>query len=253
MDNQLYYEILFFQIFVEYLPSHVGESSSNAINVFHLTLEKYLAYYFNQYTEFSWSIINDVIKESLKLLCRCYISKLLTATNLCQAVQGKTMQVNALLNDSTIHMENMHAYDTHLNEDFLFKMFRFKYLDKIPVFDIFCPAENIVELSKKQFIYKILIKLEAILCSNVLPTSIINEIDLFLQNHPHFVGKIRLQSIILPLTDATKILIDRYPICLKLFGQVNLIFTIHIFVINHYVSCMSIDRGAVIFVHFVEC
>lgn len=142
------------------------------------------------------------------------MSKLLVATNMCQQ-NGSKVKLNETNVTNFQHHENI------LEENYLFKNSRYQYLSKIPPFDMFCAAEENADLSKKQSIYSSLVKLEAMLCSNMLPTAAVQEVDIFLKNHPHFVGKIRLQSIILPLSESISILVDRYPMALKLFTQVS--------------------------------
>lgn len=130
-------------------------------------------------------------------------------------------QLNTYFEDTIKKNENSYLFAAH----------RFEYLDQMPPFQIEIIAkiyETCVENypNKEQFEPNneadfILKKLQALLCSQIIPKQVIAEVNGFLSVNEHLRGNESLQSVIMGNNDAVMLLIDACPQCLLQFGKVS--------------------------------
>lgn len=114
---------------------------------------------------------------------------------------------------------------------YLFSNFRYEYLDKMPPFQIevtsklyqACienyPVKEVHQPNEETDL--ILKKLQALLCSHVIPKQVIAEVNGFLSVNEGLRGNESLQSITMGTNDAILLLIDACPQCLLQFGKVS--------------------------------
>lgn len=117
------------------------------------------------------------------------------------------------------------------NNAYLFAEVRFEYLDKMPPFQIEITSklyESCVENYPCKQQYEpneeadiILKKLQALLCSQVIPKQVMAEVNGFLSVNENLRGNESLQSITMGNNDAALLLIDACPQCLLQFGKVS--------------------------------
>lgn len=115
--------------------------------------------------------------------------------------------------------------------EYLFSNLRYEYLDNMPPFQSEVTSklyETCVEnyTCKQQFEPNeeadlILKKLQALLCSQVIPKQVITEVNGFLSVNEHLRGNESLQSITMGNNDAILLLIDFCPQCLLEFAKVG--------------------------------
>lgn len=114
---------------------------------------------------------------------------------------------------------------------FLFANRRYEYLDKMPPFQIEITSK-MYESSVENYTAKepwqpneeanlILKKLQALLCSQVIPKQVIGEVNGYLSVNENLRGNESLQSITMGTNDAVLLLIDACPQCLLQFGKVK--------------------------------
>lgn len=122
------------------------------------------------------------------------------------------------------------AYDIN-DEPYLLAKYRYSYLDKMPPFQIEITSK-IYEVclenyaAKEQFKINdetgtVLKKLQALLCSQVVPKQVIVEVGAFLEINENFVGNDSLKSITMNIADSVTFLLDVCPQCLLELGKVN--------------------------------
>lgn len=117
-------------------------------------------------------------------------------------------------------------------KEYLFSNLRYEYLDKMPPFQIEITSklyESCLENypCKQQFEPNeeadlILTKLQALLCSQVIPKQVIAEVNGFLSVNENLRGNESVQSITMGTNDAVLLLIDFCPQCLLDFAKVGL-------------------------------
>lgn len=116
-------------------------------------------------------------------------------------------------------------------EHYLFASLRYEYLDKLPPFQIeitsklyqtcidnFTSRDDFPPNDEADMILK---KLQALLCSQVVPKQVIAEVNAFLAVNENLRGNYSLQSITMNVNDAVQLLIDVCPQCLLQFGKVS--------------------------------
>ncbi|KAG5889876.1 hypothetical protein JTB14_018923 [Gonioctena quinquepunctata] len=243
------------KVFLEYLPSSIGKDSNSASMVLQKTLEIYFEQYFSkpENIDLSKIIYERGACEAMKLLVRSYLSQLQilqlrgmdskedeTISSYNEKVE-KDIYENE--NDNTEkdgHQEKL-GYNklnqTYFEEQtkkpqgsYLFSSLRYEYLDKMWPFQIeitsklyeTCLENNPVTTAqclRNEEADLILKKLQALLCSQVVPKQVVTEVNGYLSVNETLRGNESLQSIIMGTKDAVLLLIDTCPQCLLQFGK----------------------------------
>ncbi|CAG9830670.1 unnamed protein product [Diabrotica balteata] len=241
------------KVFLEYLPSSIGSDSNSASLLLQKTLETYFERYFSkpENIDLSKIIYERGASEAMKLLVRSYLSQLQILQLRDESSRdGKNISSNKPdekdifedENDDTNkdrHQEKL-GYNrinkTYFEEQekkpkdcYLFSSLRWKYLDRMPPFQIEINSK-LYEACIENYPVKeewpineeadvILKKLQALLCSQVVPKQVISEVNGYLSVNETLRGNISLQSITMLTNDATLLLIDTCPQCLLQFGK----------------------------------
>lgn len=183
-------------MFLEFLPSHISKDGTNGTLVLQVLLEKYFKNYYslpeNVYRKTNY---DPATFEALKILVRTYLSQL-------QLWQ---------MNKSEAKPEDV---KTDENGEYLFSKIRWPYLDQMPPF-----ADDSKQNGNATD--SILRKLQALLCSQLVPKQVINEMLGFFKMNADFKGNVSLQSIVLPVKDGTAYLLEKCPQCLLQYGKVS--------------------------------
>ncbi|KAJ8917277.1 hypothetical protein NQ315_002294 [Exocentrus adspersus] len=238
------------KVFLEYLPSSIGNDSSSASLVLQKTLEMYFEQYFSkpENIDLTKIIYERGASEAMKLLVRSYLSQLQILQLKHKGQQDcKSTDSNKktdLLNedddtDKDRHQEKL-GYNqintTYFEEQakkpagsYLFSNFRYDYLDKMPPFQIEITSklyQACIENYPAKEVHLpddeadlVLKKLQALLCSQVIPKQVIAEVNGFLSVNESLRGNESLQSIAMGTNDAVLLLIDACPQCLLQFGK----------------------------------
>lgn len=253
MDKKVINLSKIIKVFLEYLPSSISSDSSCARLVLQKTIEMYFERYFSkpENIDLTKVVYERGASEALKLLVRSYLSELQIQQIRDESIKdGRNINCNRNMekevyedeNDDTNkdrHQEKL-GYNrinkTYFEEQvkkpkdsYLFSSLRYEYLDKMPPFQIeitsklyeACiedyPAKEQGGPNEKADI--ILKKLQALLCSQVVPKQVIIEVNGYLSVNETLRGNESLQSITMLTNDATLLLIDSCPQCLLQFGK----------------------------------
>lgn len=169
------------KVFLEFLPSHVHKDSTNGSLVLQALLERYFKNYYSlPENVYKKTNYEPATFEALKILVRTYLSQL------------QMWQIN----------EQVAIGD---DPDYLFSKIRSAYLDQIP------PETTQID--------PILKKLQALLCSQLVPKQITNEMLAFFKMNAELDGSVSLQSIVMPVRDGTPFLLEKCPQCLLQYGK----------------------------------
>ncbi|KAJ8953684.1 hypothetical protein NQ314_007292 [Rhamnusium bicolor] len=241
------------KVFLEYLPSSIGNDSSSASLVLQKTLELYFEQYFSkpENVDLTKIIYERGASEAMKLLVRSYLSQLqiLQLKEQTNKKEGKNMSNRKLEtdyledeNDDTDkdrHQEklgynqiNRTYFEEHAKKpkgSYLFSSLRYEYLDKMPPFQLEITS-RLYQTCVENYPVKeehqpneeadlILKKLQALLCSLVVPKQVIAEVNGYLSVNENLRGNESLQSITMGTNDAVLLLIDACPQCLLQFGK----------------------------------
>ncbi|XP_018568137.1 uncharacterized protein LOC108908554 [Anoplophora glabripennis] len=241
------------KVFLEYLPSSIGNDSNLASLVLQKTLEMYFEQYFSkpENIDLTKIIYERGASEAMKLLVRSYLSQLqiLQLKEQQNQKEGKNGDSNKKT-DKFLEDENddigkdkeqeklgyNQINKTYFEEQikkpvgsYLFSNFRYEYLDRMPPFQIeilsklyqACienyPLKEVHQPNEEADL--ILKKLQALLCSQVIPKQVIAEVNGFLSVNEGLRGNESLQSITMGTNDAVLLLIDACPQCLLQFGK----------------------------------
>lgn len=198
------------QAFMEYLPSRVGRDGHDDAYALQLFIETYLQSYFRGVGQDLSSVRteiaqNYIIVEALKILVRSYL--------------GKLMQVG------------VHKSDEENRDKYLFIQLRPRYLDKMPPcskdFQKILNSESISEIAKitsienEEGVRSELIKLQALLASEILPQECLDEIERFLDTE-NVVGSLAFKTLIVSDKQVvTGLLIENCPQAVLSYAKVN--------------------------------
>ncbi|CAG9861597.1 unnamed protein product [Phyllotreta striolata] len=241
------------KVFLEYLPSSIGSDSSSATLVLQKTLEMYFERYFSkpENLDLSKAVYERGASDALKLLVRSYLSQL-------QLIQlrdqgnsdGKKLSSNKTVENEVLSDENddtnkdRHQEKLGYNQinktyfeefvkkpkdSFLFSGLRYEYLDKMPPFQVEITSK-LYEACIENYPVKeqwspndeadiILKKLQALLCSQIVPKHVIAEVNAYLDVNKSLRGNESLLSITMLTNDATLLLLDSCPQCLLQYGK----------------------------------
>lgn len=212
--------------FLDYLPASIGNDCNLASGVLQKTLESYFAQ-----ADITKSNCDRGINEAFKILVRSYLSQI-------QMLQLKEKTGNEIrteldAEDKDSQQEKATYFDeaNKKREVYLFCKQRFEYLDKMPPFQVeitsklyeSCTEDYVVKEQCKQneeadFVLK---KLQALLCSQLLPKQVIAEVNTFLNLNEDLRGHMSLRSITMNINEAITFLIDTCPQCLLQYGKVS--------------------------------
>ncbi|CAH2008089.1 unnamed protein product [Acanthoscelides obtectus] len=241
------------KVFIEYLPSSIGNDCNFASVVLQKTLENYFERYFSkpENIDLSKIIYERGAGEAVKLLVRSYLSQLqiLQMKEQQSSKDGRYVATNENNDKYTFdedddlnkdrHQEKLgynHISQTYFEEQkkkpkgsYLFSNFRYEYLDKMPPFQIDITSK-LYETSVEDYPVKqewqpneeadlVLKKLQALLCSQVVPKQVMTEVNTYLSVNENLRGSESLMSIIMGTNDAILLLIDACPQCLLQFGK----------------------------------
>ncbi|KAJ8939346.1 hypothetical protein NQ318_005707 [Aromia moschata] len=239
------------KVFLEYLPSSIGTDSNSASIVLQKTLQQYFERYFSkpENVDLTKIIYEKGACEAMKLLVRSYLSQLQILqlkehNDKKEAGSNKDtarecLEVDEDDIDKDRDQEKL-AYNrinnTYFREQadapkksYLFSHLRYEYLDKMPPFQLeitsklyqACvenyPAKE--EYQPNEEADQVLRKLQALLCSQVVPKQVIAEVNGYLSVNESLRGNESLQSITMGTNDAVLLLIDACPQCLLQFGK----------------------------------
>ncbi|CAG9815124.1 unnamed protein product [Phaedon cochleariae] len=242
------------RVFLEYLPSSIGNDSNSASLVLQQTLEMYFERYFSkpENIDLTKVVYERGASEAMKLLVRSYLSQL-------QMIQLREERIKKTGNTvSSINKDEKVLFDddgddtikdrrqeklgynqinnTYFEEQtkkpkgsFLFSGLRYEYLDKMPPFQMEITSK-LYETCVENYQVKeqcslgeetdlVLKKLQALLCSQVVPKQVITEVNGYLSVNESLRGNESLQSITMGTNDAVLLLIDACPQCLLQFGK----------------------------------
>ncbi|XP_056637368.1 uncharacterized protein LOC130445640 isoform X1 [Diorhabda sublineata] len=241
------------KVFLEYLPSSIGSDTNSASTLLQKTLETYFERYFSkpENVDLSKIIYERGASEAMKLLVRSYLSQLqILQMKDENNVDGNNSNGNKQVekdifedeNDDTNkdrHQEKLgynHINKTYFEEQekkpkdcYLFSSLRWEYLDKMPPFQIEINSK-LYEACNENYPVKeqwpaneeadiILRKLQALLCSQVVPKPVLLEVNGYLSVNENLRGNVSLQSILMLTNDAVLLLIDNCPQCLLQFAK----------------------------------
>ncbi|KAL1501585.1 hypothetical protein ABEB36_006883 [Hypothenemus hampei] len=236
------------KVFLEYLPSSIGKDSSLSSTLLHNTLELYFNRYFSKPENIDADrlLFEKGACEAMKLLVRSYLSQLQMlqlksehqneGKDCCSMNEESTNSFEPDLEDEQEILQYNRIYKTYFTEngnkskgDFLFSDMRYEYLDKMPPFQIdimsklyvacvdgYVPKAEIGVNSKAD---ELLRKLQALLCSKVVPKQVLAEVKTFLTVNEDLRGSDSLKSLTFGLNDAISLLIDECPQCLLQFAK----------------------------------
>nr|XP_023016560.1 uncharacterized protein LOC111505899 [Leptinotarsa decemlineata] len=242
------------KVFLEYLPSSISNDSNSASLVLQKTLETYFEQYFSkpENIDLSKIIYERGACEAMKLLVRSYLSQLqiLQLREESMKKEGNSFSHNNKEdkdvfedgnddNNKDRHQEKLgynRINQTYFEEQikkhegsYLFSSLRYEYLDKMQPFQLeICSKlyeaciDNYpvtAQCSANEEADLILKKLQALLCSQVVPKQVITEVNGYLSVNENLRGNESLQSIIMGTNDAILLLIDACPQCLLQFGK----------------------------------
>lgn len=231
--------------FLDYLPASIGNDCNVASGVLQNTLELYFCKLFDK-TDLSQMTFDRSTNEAMKILVRSYLSQL-------QILQMKEKQngnvegierkveMESDVDDKDSQQEKIKYNQTtkyfeeggvkYKKEIYLLSKHRFEYLDKMPPFQVeittklyeSCLANCTTNKQYKtneeaDFVLK---KLQALLCSQLLPKQVITEVNAFLNLNEDLRGHASLRSITMNVHDAVTFLIDSCPQCLLQYGKVH--------------------------------
>ncbi|XP_044762835.1 uncharacterized protein LOC123319874 isoform X2 [Coccinella septempunctata] len=230
------------KIFMEYLPSSIGAEPNTATQLLQLTLEEYFEQLFSGSQEIDHSRISHEkgASEALKLLVRSYLSQLQILqlkeennkkkeeNSLCNG-DAKNQNGEAEIIQNPLNMYELFDDNIYKKDAYLFERCRYEYLQKMPPFQVEIVSKmysmclenhnDEKEIAVNDEADGILVKLQAILCSPVVPKGLNSEVETFLSMNSNLRGKLSIQSIILPNKDAVPLLIENCPQCLPQFGK----------------------------------
>ncbi|XP_050299811.1 uncharacterized protein LOC126738492 [Anthonomus grandis grandis] len=243
------------KIFLEYLPSSIGKDSNFASIVLQRTLESFFTRHFSkaENVDLAKVIYEKGATDAMKLLVRSYLSQLQLLQLKREAQggrEGKNNRTNAMDSEiiSTSNVDEIEKdrdqeklqynriYKTYFNEtqkkpkdEYLFSNIRYEYLDKMPPFQIDITSK-LYEICIEGFVAKppplenpeadiVLKKLQALLCSKVVPKQVILEVNGFLAVNENLRGADSLRTITIGINDAVILLLDVCPQCLLQFAK----------------------------------
>uniref|UniRef100_A0AAR5Q491 CNH domain-containing protein n=1 Tax=Dendroctonus ponderosae TaxID=77166 RepID=A0AAR5Q491_DENPD len=240
------------KVFLEYLPSSIGKDSTCASTVLQKTLEAFFTRYFSkpENVDVAKVIYEKGATDAMKLLVRSYLSQLqmlqLKAdaedtkedSNGCADVDdSQPSSLDEIEKDKDQEkLQYNRIYKTYFNENmkkrkasYLFSQVRHEYLDKMPPFQIDITAK-VYEVCVEGYVAKeappknpaadaVLKKLQALLCSKVVPNQVIVEVNGFLAVNDTLRGSDSLKTITMGTNDAVLLLIDVCPQCLLQFAK----------------------------------
>ncbi|XP_076256729.1 uncharacterized protein LOC143194058 [Rhynchophorus ferrugineus] len=242
------------KVFLEYLPSTIGNDSNFASLVLQKTLELFFTRYFSkpENIDVAKIIYEKGATDAMKLLVRSYLSQLqilqlkkdnekkhqgTNNSKLIDSADNTTSNLDEIEKDRDQEkLQYNRIYKTYFNEklkkpkgDFLFSELRYEYLDKMPPFQIEITSK-LYEVCIEGYVPKItyqdnveadivLKKLQALLCSKVVPKQVVVEVNGFLAVNENLRGSDSLKSITIGINDAVLLLIDVCPQCLLHFAK----------------------------------
>lgn len=231
------------KIFMEYLPSSIGAEQNTATLLLQLTLEEYFQTLFSESEEIDQSKIlhEKGASEAIKLLVRSYLSQVqilqlkeeknkekLNQEVFCSGDLQKQNNITEVI-QNPLNMYELFDDNTFKKDTYLFERYRYEYLQKMPPFQVeivskmysMCVENYTFETEVKinEEADAVLAKLQAILCSPIIPKGLNSEVETFLSLNPNLRGKDSIQSIILTNKDAVTLLIECCPQCLAQFGK----------------------------------
>lgn len=234
--------------FLDYLPASIGADCSVAGTVLQKTLESYFLRSFRE-TDPTKTALDRAPNEALKILVRSYLSQLqmlqMKEKN-CRFASEKAredrLQEDSDTEDKDRQQEKFkynrvnktyfeEANARNKSETYLFSEYRLEYLDKMPPFQVEISkrlyetcSENCTVTEQRlpseeaDFVLK---KLQALLCSQILPKQMMAEVKVFLSLDENLRGIDSLRSIMMNVNDAVLFLVDSCPQCLLQYGKVS--------------------------------
>ncbi|XP_017770886.1 PREDICTED: Hermansky-Pudlak syndrome 3 protein homolog isoform X2 [Nicrophorus vespilloides] len=199
------------KVFLEYLPSSIGNDANQGSLVLQKTLELHFARFFQKYelSELCKVIYDRPTHDAMKLLVRSYLSQL----QFLQMRQAKSIAV--LHNDSNLNCDqdvNKTKNNKKAKVVYLFWQLRHEYLNYMPPFN----DESATKSADADLILK---KLQALLCSQAIPNQVILEVNTFLTLNEELRGNASLQSIIMTVNDGVLFLVDNHPQCILHYAK----------------------------------
>lgn len=211
------------QVFLDFLPSHISKDGTNGSLVLQVLLEKYFKNYYslpeNVYKKTNY---DNATFEALKILVRTYLSQL-QIWQINKDKQTFKLKDITYLKDESPEQNDDKVVENEKCDDYLFSKIRWSYLDQMPPF----LDDELCKISKQTFERNcpetdlILKKLQALLCSQLVPKQIISEMLSFFKMHSEFKGNVSLQSIVMSLKDGIPFLLEKCPQCLLQYGKVS--------------------------------
>lgn len=227
--------------FLDYLPASMGTDCNWASMVLQKTLELYFCKYFES-VDVGKVVLDRATNEAMKILVRSYLSQL-------QMLQLKEKTGERIVEKESIVIESdgedkdsqqekfgktcKSYFDEAGNktDNFLLCKYRYEYLEKMPPFQVEITGK-LYESCLENYTSKpptkpneeadcVLKKLQAILCSQILPKQLITEVNAFLNFNEDLRGNASLRSITMNVNDAIAFLIDSCPQCLLQFAKVG--------------------------------
>lgn len=219
--------------FLDYLPASIGTDCNVASTVLQKTLELYFSKIFENADTTKMSLDRGA-NEALKILVRTYLSQL-------QILQLKEQKQCAAItkqaeDDKDGQQEKFKRYFEEGNlksakDGYLLCKSRWEYLDKMPPYQVEITSKLYESCSENYAVKEqnkpneeadlVLKKLQALLCSQVLPKQVIAEVNTLLDLNGDLRGNISLRSITMNVNEAVAFLIDSCPQCLLQYGKVS--------------------------------
>ncbi|KAF5284703.1 hypothetical protein FQR65_LT13439 [Abscondita terminalis] len=224
-------------MFIDYLPLNVGQEGNAAAKVMRNVLEDYLKFYFDlcrfdDLAQFAVTAPNS-LRLGMIVLVRSYLSQL----QMLQIKDTKSASPNEKICTSDTDDDAKKDEDNPLfpnvvktnSKDFLFVDLRHRYLDKMPPFQVEITSklyEKCLENYTCSNLFAtneeadfVLQKLQALLCSRVLPDEAVIETNTFLSLNKTLRGYASLRSILMNKNEAVNYLLNVCPQCLLQFGK----------------------------------
>ncbi|KAB0791054.1 hypothetical protein PPYR_02854 [Photinus pyralis] len=224
-------------MFMEYLQLNMGSEGLAAAKVMRTMLEDYFKFYFSHYESNNIGQFSSIAPSSLQLAMTVLVRSYLSQLQVFQLKEANNPQIQEKIcaNDTD---EEKKADESPLfpngvpkrnAKSYLFAGQRYEYLDKMPPFQIEITSklyekcvENYVAVdtfAPNEEADLILQKLQALLCSGVLPEEAIVEAKTFLSVNNTLRGYTSLMSILINKNDVVNYLLNSCPQCLLQYGK----------------------------------
>lgn len=227
--------------FLDYLPASIGTECNWASIVLQKTLELYFCKYFEN-VDASTVVFDRATNEAMKILVRSYLSQLQMLQVKEKTCETKVEEKECVVVESDgedkdsqqekLTKSSKSYFDEVCNkkENYLLCKYRWEYLDKMPPFQMEITGK-LYESCLQNYTSKpqpkaneeadcLLKKLQAVLCSQILPKQLITEVNAFLNFNEDLRGNASLRSITMNVNDGIAFLIDSCPQCLLQYAKV---------------------------------